>query len=197
MQAPKMVITDKQQTPTDRIRAFRELFLTMIWMGHRQMVQHLQNYDLTHPQFITLASMVAHGNPVSMRELCEVTFQDAPSMTRIVDRLVKMEWAQRTRHKQDRRVVLVEATTSGQALIEKIRQDREEQDALNFGAMSDEDLTKMETLLDHVLFIHLGHMGENGSDDIEAVKQELRGFAKDPISFVQTHRPVASAIGRK
>ncbi len=181
-------LTNKKGHPRDRIKALRELFLTMLWMGHRQMAQRLQTYNLTHPQFITLASLVAHGQPVSMRELTEVTFHDAPTMTRIVDRLVKMGLVSRSRRKEDRRVVWVDATSTGQTLIEAIKRDFDREDALGFSLMSAEDLTKMEELLDHILAAYLKYKGEKSGADIEYVKQKLRGFANDPIGFLKSHK---------
>lgn len=169
----------------ERVRALRDMFLTMLWMGHRHMVQHLHVYDLTHPQFITLASLVAHGQPVSMRELCDVTFQDAPSMTRIVDRLVKMGWVRRTRDEQDRRVVLVAATEAGATLVEQIECDREEEDSHGFAALSTEDINKMETLMDYILGMYLRKMGASTNNELESAKQHLRRFADDPIGFIK------------
>jgi len=152
------------------------------------MIQRLQKYDLTHPQFITLASLVAHGQAVSMRELSEVTFQDAPSMTRIVDRLVKVGWVRRTRTQQDRRVVLVEATITGKGLIETIQCDQDQEDALGFSVMSDAELTKVEELLDHILIAHMKQMNKDSPVDMESVKQKLRGFARDPIGFIRIYK---------
>jgi len=168
----------------------------MLWMGHRQMAQRLQAYNLTHPQFITLASLVAHGQPVSMGELTEVTFHDAPTMTRIVDRLVKMDLVLRGRSEADRRVVWVEATSAGQDLIKAIKHDFDQEDSFRFSLLGEEDLTTMEELLDHVLVAYLKHKGElrpqqglqKGVADIEQVKQHLRGFAHDPIGFIKRHK---------
>ncbi|MEM7030618.1 MAG: MarR family transcriptional regulator [Chloroflexota bacterium] len=173
-----------------RIHALRDLFFTMLWMGHRQMVQRLQSYDLTHPQFITLASLVAHGQPVSMRELSDVTFQDAPSMTRIVDRLVKMAWVRRTRDAQDRRVVLVEATESGSTLIKKIECEHHEDDSHGFNVMSDQDLDKMEDFMDHILGVYL-RKTDRTSGDLESAKQYLKKFAEDPIGYLKMNKDSA------
>lgn len=173
------------QTHRERVRALQDLFLTMLWMGHRHMVQRLQSHDLTHPQFITLASLVAHGQPTSMRELSDVTFQDAPSMTRIVDRLVKMGWVRRTRDEQDRRVVLVAATEPGAILIKQIECEQDEEDSHGFSALNDEDLSKMEALMDHIVGVYLKKMGRTTDPDLESAKQHLQRFARDPIGFVK------------
>ena len=176
-----------RQDRQKRVHDLRDLFFTMIWMGHRQMVQHLQSYDLTHPQFITLASLIAHDQPASMRELSDVTFQDAPSMTRIVDRLVKMGWVRRTRDENDRRVVLVEGTETGRALINQIECEHHEDDSHGFNGMSDQDVNKMEDLMDHILGVYLKKTNRTAGD-LESTKQSLQQFANDPIGYLKMHK---------
>lgn len=179
---------DTQETARQRrIRELRDLFLTLMWMGHRQMVRRLQAHDLSHPQFISLACLVAHKQPASMTELTEVTFQDAPATTRIVDRLVRMGWARRTRTENDRRVVLVEATQKGRRLIETIRDDLDQVNDLGFSSLSDVELTRIEALFDSVLAICLQQYGQDRLD-LAQIKQEFRGFANDPIRFLKTHK---------
>lgn len=178
------IVPDAKDARRARIRALRELFFTLMWMGHRQMVRRLQDYNLTHPQFITLAALVAHSKPVSMRDLTAVTLQDAPSMTRVVDRLAKMDWVRRTRTRQDRRVVLVEATAGGQALVEQIRNDLDGADTLGFSAMTDDELSKLEELVDYVLAIYL-RRADQESLGLEDLKRQFQGFANDPIGFIK------------
>ena len=96
-----------------RIKALKEAFHTLLWIATRQFSQQLQSFGLTYPQFVTLASLAAHKQACTMRDLTNVTFQDPPTMTGIVDRLVRMNLVQRTRSELDRRVVLVRATETG------------------------------------------------------------------------------------
>ena len=157
------------------------------------MVQRLQAYDLSHPQFISLATLVAHGKPVSMSELSDVTLQDAPSMTRIVDRLVKMSLVQRTRDERDRRVVLVEATGAGRTLIETIKCDQDQEDVLGFSRLEEAELAKVEQLMDHLVITHLKQLRNKSDTDIEQMKEEMRRFAKDPIEFLRYQKERSEA----
>jgi DNA-binding MarR family transcriptional regulator len=166
--------------------ALRQLFLTTLWIHHRHMVQLLQHYGLTHPQFLTLISLAVHGRPASMRELCEVSFQDGPTMTGIVDRLVKMKFVKRTRDEHDRRVVLVETTADGMQLADRIKLEIDREESLQFEAMGEDDLTKLEELFDHVMAGALNKMRKLGGADVEALKNRLREFTVDPIEFVKT-----------
>jgi DNA-binding MarR family transcriptional regulator len=53
---------------------------------------------------------------LSQRELCEVTFRDKPSVTRLVDNLEKQGLVMRTDHESDRRKNLIVTTKKAAAL---------------------------------------------------------------------------------
>ena len=168
----------------ERVQALREQFLAVIWISFRRMVQQLQCYSLTHPQFVTLFSLVAHGKPATMRQLTEVALQDAPTMTGIVNRLVKMKLVQRTRREDDRRIVWVEATPKAITLVNDIQQDLQNNDLQGFGSLSNEQILKMEEILDHLLTVYLQNLHPHQAD-INIAKKNLYNFANNPINFIQ------------
>jgi DNA-binding MarR family transcriptional regulator len=53
---------------------------------------------------------------LSQQELCDVTFRDKPSITRLVDNLEKLELVKRTAHKTDRRKNLIVVTKKAEEL---------------------------------------------------------------------------------
>ncbi len=53
---------------------------------------------------------------LSQQELCEVTFRDKPSVTRLVDNLEKLELVKRTNHKTDRRKNVIVLTNKANDL---------------------------------------------------------------------------------
>jgi DNA-binding MarR family transcriptional regulator len=57
-------------------------------------------------------------NGLSQQELCEVTFRDKPSITRLVDNLEKQGLVVRTDHETDRRKNLIVTTRKAAALQE-------------------------------------------------------------------------------
>ncbi len=57
-------------------------------------------------------------NGLSQQELCEVTFRDKPSITRLVDNLEKLELVKRTAHKTDRRKNVIVVTKKAEELQE-------------------------------------------------------------------------------
>lgn len=151
----------------------------------RQLSQRLQKYNLTHPQFITLVSLVAHKQACTMRDLTGVTFQDPPTMTGIVDRLVKMELVKRTRSQADRRVVLVEVTSAGQELIRQIDQDFMQNDYGCYTDLGDEELETFEKFIWLQLRILVGRYREVRAADLDAEMDNLQRFMSDPIRYIR------------
>lgn len=169
----------------ERVRSLRNLFLTLSWLAQKHLMHRLQEYGLTHPQFITLYALVRHPQPATMSELTEVSLQDAPTMTGIVNRLVKMELVQRARDEQDRRVVLVEATPAGQNLIQQISNHLEAEDGQGIAALSQSEMAALESILDHILNHHLTRLHNQGEAISDISKREIETFTQDPIGFIK------------
>ncbi len=53
---------------------------------------------------------------VTQQELCNLTFKDKPSMTRLIDNLEKLNCVQRIPSKKDRRINIIKLTTKGRGL---------------------------------------------------------------------------------
>jgi DNA-binding MarR family transcriptional regulator len=56
---------------------------------------------------------------LSQQQLCEATFRDKPSITRLVDNLEKLKLVKRVASKEDRRINLIYLTKEAQSLQEK------------------------------------------------------------------------------
>src|ERR1700752_1318297 len=122
----------------ERIKTIHDAFFALMWISKRQFAQRLQTFGLTHPQFITLATLTAHKKACTMSDLINVTFQDAPTMTGVIDRLVKMQLVERTRSETDRRVVLVEVTPAGSGLVQQIDEQMLCDATTGFARLTDE-----------------------------------------------------------
>jgi len=174
----------------ERIKRIRDTFIMLVWTAMRQFSQELQDFGLTLPQFVALAALVAHKRPCAMSDLTKVTLQDPPTMTGIMDRLVKMELAQRSRSETDRRVVLVQATQAGTGLLSRIRDQ-----ALN-GVMNDylamansDELADVDRLmeifeqsLEYVLRAHLKRRHALGDADLDTEIEKIQLFLRNPMS---------------
>ncbi|MBQ8564525.1 MAG: winged helix-turn-helix transcriptional regulator [Bacteroidaceae bacterium] len=53
---------------------------------------------------------------VTQQELCNLTFKDKPSMTRLIDNLEKLHCVERIPSKQDRRINIIKLTDKGRSL---------------------------------------------------------------------------------
>lgn len=151
----------------------------------RQFSQRLQQYNLTQPQFITLASLAAHKQACTMRDLTGVTFQDPPTMTGIVDRLVRMELVKRTRSETDRRVVLVQITPTGQELIQKIDNDFMQNDFGCYADLSNDELETFEKFIWLQLRILVGRYRDIQATDLDTEMDNLQRFMSDPIHYIR------------
>ena len=58
---------------------------------------------------------------LSQQQLCEATFRDKPSITRLVDNLEKQKLVKRVPSKDDRRINLIYLTTEAQQLQDQTR----------------------------------------------------------------------------
>ena len=79
----------------------------------------LRPWNLNQSQAATLLALAEHG-PQRMSHLARFLLQQTQTTTDLVDRLEKRGLVRRIRHETDRRVVLVEITDEGRALLDDI-----------------------------------------------------------------------------
>ncbi len=76
------------------------------------------NVDITIEQWSVLYHLWKEDG-LSQQQLCDATFRDKPSTTRLVDNLEKLKLVKRIAHKGDRRVNKIYLTKEAQDLQEK------------------------------------------------------------------------------
>jgi DNA-binding MarR family transcriptional regulator len=77
-----------------------------------------EGLDITPEQWTVLAFLWREDG-VSQQTLCNSTFKDKPSMTRLIDNLTKQDLVYRNTSKSDLRSNLVYLTDSGKSIKEK------------------------------------------------------------------------------
>lgn len=77
-----------------------------------------EGLDITPEQW-TVLSFLWKGDGVTQQMLCDATFKDKPSMTRLIDNLVKQGLVTRQTPPTDRRANLIYLTETGKAIQEK------------------------------------------------------------------------------
>jgi DNA-binding MarR family transcriptional regulator len=76
------------------------------------------------PARLSALSVLVFGGPCTLGRLARIEGVAGPTMTRIVDGLVKLELAERQPHPESARSVRIVATTGGEALMHAARQRR-------------------------------------------------------------------------
>ena len=171
----------------ERIVKIKDTFHALMWIAGRQFSQMLQSFGLTHAQFMALGMLVGHDQACTMSDLTSITFQDAPTMTGIIDRLVKMKLVQRTRSERDRRVVLVEATPAGVELIQQIEAEIVQRHQQCYEDLSDDQLSLLEHLLRYIVREHLAEYKSLDDVQLAAEIKKLQNFKKDPLYYAKLH----------
>ena len=173
------------QARQEQVKQIHDAFMLLMRVSKRWFVQRLQIYNLTLPQFVTLAALAAHSNACTMSDITNVTFQDPPTTTGVIDRLVKTGLVERTRSQIDRRVVLVQATQAGTDLVNQIEKEMMQESTAGYRMMADDELDTLEHLLKKLVRIHLGqYMSLNGTE-LDAEIAKLEQFTKDPIAYTK------------
>ena len=78
----------------------------------------LRNVDITIEQWSVLYHLWKEDG-MSQQQLCDATFRDKPSITRLVDNLEKLKLVKRVASKDDRRINLIYLTKEAQLLQEQ------------------------------------------------------------------------------
>ena len=77
-----------------------------------------EDLDITPEQWTVLAFLWKEDG-ITQQRLCDVTFKDKPSMTRLIDNLVKQKLVKRKASANDRRSNLIYLTEEGRGIKEK------------------------------------------------------------------------------
>ena len=75
--------------------------------------------DITVDQWVVLLELHKHGTQNQVT-LCELCCKDAPTITRIIELLVKKDLVMRENCKEDRRKFNISLSRKGKALVQKI-----------------------------------------------------------------------------
>ncbi len=82
--------------------------------------KELARFDMTAAQYVVV-SMLAAGYIDTAAQMCRENSYDPGAMTRMVDRLEKKGFLHRVRSTEDRRIVRLELTEQGKAILPELR----------------------------------------------------------------------------
>ncbi|HYF38364.1 MAG TPA: MarR family transcriptional regulator [Gemmatimonadales bacterium] len=92
----------------------------------------------------------ARPQPAKISEVAERMITRDPDVTRLVDRLIKQGLVRRQRDTEDRRVVLVEITGAGLALLSRLDEPAGESTEAAMAGLNAQQLRTLDTLLNEV-----------------------------------------------
>ena len=124
------------------------LIFTYDWMKEK-MKSVFDKEGNTGQQYNILRILRGAGKPISTLQIRERMLDKMSDTSRIVDRLVLKELAQKSTCKNDKRLVDVSITLKGKKLLEKIDRYENDMDAI-FGNLSAAEAKTLNILLDKI-----------------------------------------------
>lgn len=89
---------------------------------NRKLYLNFRRYDVNiTPEQWTILLYLWEKDGVTQQELCNATFKDKPSMTRLIDNMESLNYVVRISCKTDRRINLIYLTKTGKNMEEKAR----------------------------------------------------------------------------
>lgn len=105
--------------------------------------------DLTVDQWSVLKTLYEHQD-LTHKDLADQCGKDQPTMTRIVDLLIKKGYAQRVEHPSDRRCLHIQLTTRGKHQVEQLAPMVKEFRMKAWENLSDEDFQDFTRILNTI-----------------------------------------------
>ena len=102
--------------------------------------------DITVDQWVLINILQKH-NSLSQQELGELTFKDAPTITRMLDLLVQKGFISRQADQADRRKFLITLTQNGDRMFELTEPIVKEFRASSYTHITDEELILMDQII--------------------------------------------------
>lgn len=94
---------------------------TRLYAAHAAVFKALErtltSLGISAPQMMTLAFLAGSDGPVTPTRLADELALETQSVTGIIDRLETRGWARRVRDLRDRRMIRLELTPAGQAML--------------------------------------------------------------------------------
>jgi MarR family transcriptional regulator, 2-MHQ and catechol-resistance regulon repressor len=130
-----------------RQKAMINVIYTYGWIMER-IKNFLAKEDITHQQYNILRILRgAYPHPISTLQIRERMLDKMSDTSRIVDRLVTKDLAQKTVCEKDKRLVDVTITEKGQELLQRIDKEQFYFDEI-MGHLSEDEAAELNTLLD-------------------------------------------------
>lgn len=129
------------------------LFIRTYNIWHAQIKTALSKIDITHPQYIVMASLSylsLNNQMVTQVQIANVANMDVMTTSQVLRALEKKSWVKRTPHPNDTRANVVTITAKGQSVVNQATQLVEAIDEAFFGRLN-QDKDKLMQLLQKLI----------------------------------------------
>lgn len=109
----------------------------------------MSRFDLTMPQFNILRILRGANGDVNVNTVKERMIEKSPNTTRLMDKLIEKGLIQRSRCKDDRRIVFVRITETGLGLLTEIDNNADVSSLIK-AKLTDEEANTLSDLLDKI-----------------------------------------------
>ena len=110
-----------------------------------------KRYELTEPQFNVLRILYVANRPLPSNAIAKRLVTRLPDVPRLLDRLEKAGWIERTRSQVDRRVVETQLSAKGEELVGSLDPALAKMHNEAFAHLSAEELETFNQLLERAL----------------------------------------------
>ena len=105
--------------------------------------------DITPEQWIVLDKLDANKE-MSQKEIGNQSFKNAPTISRIIDNLVRKGYVSRVSEENDRRKTAISLTSEGKKLVDQCRKEVDDLRELSWNNLTDEDYEIFNRIIDQV-----------------------------------------------
>lgn len=115
-------------------------------LAFARLLSDYPDINITIDQWVIIQILDTSGAMHQM-DLAEESFKDAPTITRIIDKLEKKGYVLRTQDETDRRKFIIEITESGNQLVAIVNPLVSEFRSKIYGELTSHELAKLESTM--------------------------------------------------
>lgn len=141
------IAKDIQSTfPSEKVKALINIKFTANWIESHQ-TAFFKPYGISPQQFNILRILKGAGEPIKVQTIKDRMIERAPNATRLMDKLCVKDLIERIPCPNDRRVVHIEITKKGIALLSQIKKEDNEHLLKN---LSQKEAKQLSDILDKI-----------------------------------------------
>ncbi len=109
----------------------------------RELIRSLSQYNMSPEQWQVMTTLWSTGEPLNQSEIVRLILKDKPTISRMIQRLQRNGWIEKTTSPDDGRVTLIQPTSKGWAIEKEVTEklDRHFKNILkNLGRQESEEL---------------------------------------------------------